>query len=153
MSYSHHMTAWNPAVRSSFITRIARLTEGTRPAWGRMNASGMLAHLNDSYRMALGDLLCKPRNTPLRYPPLKQLIIYVVPFPKSVPTAPELLTRCDGAVLADERRAYAELLERLGKVTPATPLGDHPAFGSLTSRAYGVLIARHTNHHLRQFGL
>ena len=76
----------------------------------------MLAHLNDSYRMATGELKVKPKNLPLRYTPIKQLIIYVLPFPKGAPTAPELIARCDGAVLDDERRAFARLFDELGAV-------------------------------------
>lgn len=38
-------------------------------------------------------------------------------------------------------------------VTPATTLGEHPAFGDLSYDAYGCLIAKHTDHHLRQFGV
>lgn len=147
------MTAWEPSFRASLADRVKRLTADARPAWGKLNASGMLAHINDSYRMVLGDLAVKPKNLPIRFPPLKQLIIYVAPFPKSAPTAPELLARCDGADLAAEQQAYVDLLSRIGAITPATPLQAHPAFGTLTHRAYGVLIARHTDHHFRQFGL
>ena len=50
----------------------------------------MLAHLNDSYRMCLGELKVKSKHLPLRYTPIKQLVIYVAPFPKGAPTAPEL---------------------------------------------------------------
>lgn len=146
-------TMWDSTVRESFADRSARLTADTKPGWGKMNAGGMMAHLNDSYRMALGELTVKPRNVPFRYPVIKQLIVYALPFPKGVPTAPELISRCDGAVLADEQHAYGELLAKLAAVTPATSLADHPAFGSLSHRAYGVLIARHTEHHFRQFGL
>jgi len=147
------MTAWEPSFRASLADRVARLTADARPLWGKFNATGMLAHVNDSYRMALGDLYVKPKNLPLRYTPIKQLVIYVAPFPKGAPTAPELLARCDSANLADEQRAYTELLARLAAVTPATKMQDHPAFGKLTHRAYGVLIARHTDHHFKQFGL
>lgn len=147
------MTIWDASVRSAMIDRAGRLKDNTKPAWGKMNASGMMAHLNDSYRMALGDLKVKSKNLPLRYPVIKQLVVYALPFPKGAPTAPELIARCDGAVLADEHRAYAELISRLGAVREGATLVDHPAFGSLTHRAYGVLIARHTDHHFRQFGL
>lgn len=147
------MTAWEPSFRSSLAERAKRLTADARPAWGKLNATGMLAHVNDSYRMALGELYVKPKNLPIRFTPIKQLIIYVAPFPKGAPTAPELIARCDSAILADEQRAYIELLARLAAVTPATKMQDHPAFGKLTHRAYGVLIARHTDHHFRQFGL
>lgn len=147
------MTAWDSSFRAALADRVKRLTADTKPAWGKMNASGMLAHVNDSYRMALGDLYVKSKNLPLRYPPIKQLIIYAMPFPKSAPTAPELIARSDGADLAEEQQAYVALLARLAAVTAETRLQDHPAFGQLTHRAYGVLIARHTDHHFRQFGL
>ena len=146
-------TAWDSSFRTSLAERVKRLTADTKPAWGKMNATGMLAHVNDSYRMALGDLYVKSKNLPLRYPPLKQFIIYAMPFPKGAPTAPELIARCAGANLADEQQAYTGLLARLATVTAETKLHDHPAFGKLTHRAYGVLMARHTDHHFRQFGL
>jgi hypothetical protein len=146
-------TAWDSVYRASLAERVKRLTADARPQWGKFNATGMLAHVNDSYRMVLGDLYVKPKNLPIRFTPLKQLIIYVAPFPKSAPTAPELLARCDGADLAEEQRSYVELLNRVAAVTPETRLAPHPAFGALTHRAYGVLIARHTDHHFRQFGL
>ncbi|MDP3717742.1 MAG: DUF1569 domain-containing protein [Acidobacteriota bacterium] len=146
-------TAWDPSFRDSLAARVARLTADARPAWGKLNASGMLAHVNDSYRMAVGDLYVKRKNLPLRYPPLKQFVIYAMPFPKGAPTAPELIARCADASLADEQIVYAALLTRLAAVTTDTKLQDHPAFGRLTHRAYGVLIARHTDHHFRQFGL
>ena len=46
---------WDPALRSAFATRVQKLTADTNGAWGKFSASGMLAHLNDSYRMCLGD--------------------------------------------------------------------------------------------------
>jgi hypothetical protein len=147
------MTAWDSSFRVALADRVKRLTADTKPAWGKMNASGMLAHVNDSYRMVLGDLSVKSKNLPLRFTPIKQLIIYAMPFPKSTPTAPELIARCDGANLVEEQQAYTDLLARLAAVTAETRLQDHPAFGKLTHRAYGVLIARHTDHHFRQFGL
>jgi hypothetical protein len=146
-------TAWDPSLRSSFVERAGKLTADARPLWGRMNAGAMMAHLNDSLRMAFGDLPCKSKNLPLRYKPVRRLFIYYLPMPKGAPTAPELIARCSGASLEDERENFAQLLDRCGAVTPATKLGEHPAFGDLDYKEYGALIAKHTDHHLRQFGL
>jgi hypothetical protein len=142
---------WDPALRATFIERVKKLDGDTKGAWGKLSANGMLAHLNDSYRMCLGDLKCKSKNLPLRYTPIKQLVIYVLPFPKGAPTAPELLARCGGAVLDIERAAMAAMFDRLGAVKPGDALQEHPAFGALTYKDYGVLMARHTEHHFRQF--
>jgi hypothetical protein len=146
-------TMWDPSLRASFAARVKTLDRDAKAAWGKFSASGMLAHLNDSYRMFTGELKVKPKNLPLRYTPIKQLVIYVAPFPKGAPTAPELLARCDAAVLDDEKKAFAEMIGKLAAVKPGDPLTEHPAFGVLTYKAYGVLMARHTDHHLRQFGV
>ena len=144
---------WDPSLRASFAERVKNLTGDSKAAWGKFSAGGMLAHLNDSYRMCTGELNVKSKNLPLRYPVIKQLVIYVAPFPKGAPTAPELLARCDGAVLQDEQQAFEAMIAKLGNMKPGDPLPEHPAFGVLTHRAYGVLLARHTDHHLRQFGV
>jgi hypothetical protein len=146
-------TMWDPAVRASFLGRLQKLSPDTTARWGKFNASGMVAHLNDSYRMNIGELHVKPKNVPLKYTPIKQLVIYVLPFPKGAPTAPELIARCDGAVLADEKAAFEEMMAKLAAVKPGTTLPPHPAFGDLTYRTYGVLLFRHTDHHFKQFGV
>jgi hypothetical protein len=144
---------WDPSVRAGFAERVKKLSPDSKGAWGKMNASGMLAHLNDSYRLCTGELKAKPKNLPLRFTPIKQLIIYVLPFPKGAPTAPELVARCQGAVLADEQQAFARMFDRLAAVKPTDSLQDHPAFGALTYKTYGALMAKHTEHHFRQFGI
>lgn len=113
----------------------------------------MVAHLNDATRMAIGELAVAAKGGPLRYFPLKQLILYVVPFPKGAPTAPELLARCDGADLEVERIEFVRLVERAAARPATAPWPAHPAFGPLTREAWGKLGYKHTDHHLRQFGL
>jgi hypothetical protein len=146
-------TDWDPTLRSSFVARVKTLATDTKPRWGTMNASAMMAHINDSLRMALGDLPVKSKNLPLRYKPIRRLFIYYLPMPKGAPTAPELIARCNGASLEDERKAFSELMQRCGALAPGAKLGEHPAFGDLSYDEYGALIAKHTDHHLRQFGL
>jgi Protein of unknown function (DUF1569) len=144
---------WDESVRTSIAARAQRVAAGTKPGWGRMNAAAMMAHINDSLRMALGDLPVKSKNLPLRYKPIRKLFIYYLPMPKGAPTAPELIARCSNAVLDDEKQAFAELINRCAHVTTSTALGEHPAFGDLGYDEYGCLIAKHTDHHLRQFGV
>jgi hypothetical protein len=83
--------------------------------------------------------------------PLKHLILYVLPFPKGAPTAPELKPAVAGS-LEEERKALLELLERIG-TGPQEGVGPaHPLFGPLTWREWGVATYKHTDHHLKQFG-
>jgi hypothetical protein len=111
-----------------------------------------LDHLSDAKRMALRELSVAPRWLPLRYPPLKQLIIYLAPFPKGAPTAPELLARQPEAWHV-ERRHLSALIQRFGTAPPEFVWPAHPAFGTLSRRAWGVLAYRHIDYHLRQFGV
>jgi hypothetical protein len=111
----------------------------------------MVCHLADSLRMAMGDLPVEPKRLPIRYPPLKQLIIYVAPFPKGAPTAPELLTRAPREWTSDVADVQA-LLNRAARTATTDGWPEHPAFGALSKRAWGVLIYRHMDHHLKQFG-
>jgi hypothetical protein len=143
---------WEADARSELLDRLSRLTPAHRAKWGRLNAEQMLVHLADSMRMALGELKAKSRKMPLRYPPLKQLIIYVLPFPRSAPTAPELLARQPGE-WGQEMTLLADLIERFHARPCEGPWPDHPAFGVMSGRAWGVLGYRHIDHHLRQFGV
>src|SRR5215211_1767634 len=97
-------TLFDPSARGQIVSRLSKLTPARRPLWGRMDAARVQIHLIDSLRMAVGDLVCKPKNTPVRYPVLRQLIIYVLPWPKGAPTAPELLATAP-AEFEEDRRA------------------------------------------------
>jgi len=117
-----------------------------------MDLTSMLQHLNLSTRMALGEIQVPSANKrAFQMFPLKHLILYVLPFPKGAPTAPELKPT-DAASLEEERTAALELLERLG-TGPGDGAGPaHPLFGPLTWREWGVATYKHMDHHLKQFG-
>lgn len=143
-------SVWDAAARALLVDRVRRLTPDHRARWGRFSVAGMMAHLNDATRMALGELDVAPKAPPfLRLAPVRYLVIHVVPFPKSAPTAPELLARSSAADLAAEQSSFADLIDRLGQASTLAP--RHPAFGAMTRRDWGVLVHRHTDHHLRQF--
>jgi hypothetical protein len=136
--------------RQELVERLQRLTPEAKALWGKMNAPQMLAHLTDWMLMARGALEVAPKKRPLRYPPIKQLAIYWLPFPKGVPTAPELITR-KPAEWDIERAAVRRHVESWDMNPIAWP--DHPVFGRMTSRAWCVLGYRHMDHHFRQFGI
>ena len=54
-------------------------------------------------RMSLGDLPVREKRIFLRYPPFKQLVLYVFPFPRGAPTARELIDRTPGDIDAERR--------------------------------------------------
>lgn len=144
-------TLWNEASRRELIERLGRLTPDAKPLWGKMNAPQMLAHLDSAMRMAKGELKTVSKNLPIRHAPLKQILVYWMPWPKGVPTAPELL----GNEVGDWAAGIAEVREHVMYFATRDrnlPWPEHPAFGKMTSKAWGVLGYRHIDHHLRQFG-
>lgn len=145
-------TLWDQKARDEALTRLDRLKADTPARWGKFTCPDMLAHLNDSMRMALGDVMPKSKNLPLRFFPLKQLIIYLVPFPKGAPTAPELIARTGRCAWDEEVSAFKELLGRLAARSGSTVWPPHPAFGAMSRRDWGALGYKHIAHHFTQFG-
>jgi hypothetical protein len=145
-------SAWDPAVRAELARRAQSLTPAHTAKWGKFSVAGMMAHLNDATRMALGELDVPAKAPPfLRYAPVRYLLIHVLPMPKSAPTAPALLARSSSADLTQEQQAFAVLLDKLGAASTLAP--SHPAFGPMTRHDWGALAHKHTDHHLRQFGV
>ena len=142
----------NDADRTAICERINSVTSASVARWGRMDANAMLNHLRQSALMALGELPVACKNKRLfQVFPIKHLILYVVPFPKGAPTAPELLGS-DGAAVDSLRSELVSLVERIGS-GPRDGYGPvHPLFGRLSFREWGVATYKHTDHHLRQFG-
>ena len=145
-------SVWNDVDCRELRGRLDRLRPDAPALWGKLTAPQMVAHLCDSMRIASSELPVATRKMPIRYPPLKQLIIYWLPFPKGAPTAPQLLVRKAAEWAADVQDLRQEL-DSIVKRGPKGPFVPHPAFGKLTPRAWGVLIYRHTDHHLKQFGV
>jgi hypothetical protein len=145
-------SVFNPAVHRELQDRVQRLNPQQRPQWGTMSAVQMVVHLTDSLRMASGELDVAPKKVAIRFSPLKQLALYVLPIPKGLPTSPELIARKPAdwtAEIADLREQLNGLVERGAEALAPS----HPAFGTLTARQWGVLVYRHMDHHLRQFGV
>jgi Protein of unknown function (DUF1569) len=144
---------WEGAAAREIRDRVARLAPDRAGHWGRMSAQQMVCHLCESLKMALGELRVAPKRAPLRYAPLKQLVVYLAPFPKNVPTAPELVVAVTPRPWADDIATLQTLIDRFTARAPAAQWPEHPAFGRLSRRAWGVLAYRHIDHHLRQFGV
>jgi hypothetical protein len=144
---------WEDGARAKLLDRLRRLTPDARPRWGRMTAPQMLTHVNDQLRMSMGELPAAPARLPIRYPPLNQLVAHVLPWPKGLPTSPELLARIDRSTWPTEVATFGTLLHRFATRPVGAAWPEHPAFGRLSRRGWGMLGYRHTDHHFRQFGV
>ncbi len=143
---------WDKNAREELSERISMLTPDASPRWGKLTARGMMAHLVDVLRMAIGEIKVADKKHPLRYAPLKQLVIYGPPFPKNAPTSPELIVRqaedWDG-----ECEKLRQTMDAFAARPPTRRLPNHPIFGKLSHRTWGALSYKHIDHHLKQFGV
>ena len=142
----------NQGDRTNIVNRMHSLTASSTRQWGSMDVTGMLQHLHLSARMTVGELEVPSANKRVfQVFPFKHLLLYVVPFPKGAPTAPALKPT-DAAAFEEERTALLELLERIGSGPRDGDGPEHPLFGPLTWREWGVVMYKHADHHLKQFG-
>lgn len=138
-------------VRESLLARLTHLTPERRGQWGSMTAHGMVCHLSDQMRVALNDVACKRRDNLLSRTVAHWLVIHTpLPTPRGrIQTAPEMQQTPPGD-WATDLAACGELLRAVGN-REAT--GIHPAFGPLSDREWGLLVWKHMDHHLKQFGV
>jgi hypothetical protein len=142
----------NEADRAEIVRRMQSLSASSPRRWGSMDVVRMLQHLRLSARMTVGELAVLSANKrAFQMFPLKHLLLYVLPFPKGAPTANELKP-VDAATFEEERAALLELIERIGNGPREGAGPDHPLFGPMSWREWGVVTYKHADHHLKQFG-
>ena len=145
-------TIFDPAARATLFGRLDRLAPQATARWGSFTAPRMLSHLIDAVRMALGELQIPQRKTFLGNPVVRYLTIHVFPFPRGAPTAPALLARAPDNWASDVA-ALKAVVERAAAQAKGGTWQPHPAFGVLSDADWGVLIHKHVDHHLTQFGV
>lgn len=145
-------TLFDERARVAILSRIDSVTADSPPGWGKMNAERMLTHLVESMRMAIGELPTKPKRLPIRFPPLRQLLVYWLPWPKGLPTGEELMPS-NPRTIEESKRELTRVITEFGARVKHEKWPYHPAFGNLGRRGWGVLAWRHLDHHLRQFGV
>jgi hypothetical protein len=146
-------TIFDATSRQQLLDRVARLRPDSARRWGRMTPNEMMCHLEDSVRVATGEAPAKSRPSFMSNPVLRTLIIHYVPWPKGrAKTVPEMQATQPSEFEADRQRLQA-WLSKAGERGAAARWATHPAFGKMSGRDYGVLIYRHVDYHLRQFGV
>ena len=138
--------------------RISQLNADSKRQWGSMTVAQTLAHCISAMEMASGRLNPKrlPFPTAVIGPILTPLFLRLnKPFRPNSNTAPELLppvaTECE---LERERMRLIESIDdfvRRGGEKRSHPA--HPFFGRLNPRQWAILMHKHLDHHLRQFGV
>jgi len=150
-------TVADPDVLGSVIQRLESLRVDSRRRWGTLTPHEVLCHLGDAAAMVLG---VRPRNKPVRM--RRRLVVKGVglwapiPWPHGWPTNPLHNPRAEGTRPSDFANDLARAiagLEGIAKAAPNTLDPAHGFFGTMSVRDWQRWAYRHTDHHLRQFGV
>jgi hypothetical protein len=140
------------------VQRINNLTPDTKAQWGKMNVNEMICHISDPVRDLLGERKSQSSMPFFLKPVMKMMLLSKRPFGKNLPTSPFFRQGAKGKGTAPESfDADKYKLLRILNTFHATPEGTrfppHAAAGQLTREQNGFLVWKHTDHHLRQFGV
>jgi hypothetical protein len=135
--------------------RIAQLRPDSVRQWGTMNPAQALEHCSRGVETALGDK--KPPRVfigRILGPIVKPKVMgNDEPLRRNSPTAKILIVQ-DERDLETERTRLRWLIDRFVSAGPAGCTSHpHAFFGRLTPDEWAILMYKHLDHHLRQFGV
>jgi len=114
----------------------------------------MICHLADAFRVASGIKQARPVANPFARTFIRWVALHTpMPWPHGVPTVPEVEQGKGGTPPGDWQRDCAELQTLIHQFAERDKFGAHPIWGELGRREWLVWGYRHTDHHLRQFGV
>lgn len=117
-----------------------------------MTAPQMLAHLSDQMRHTLGDASTRPRSGPLRWPILRHLVMYWLPWPRGRVQGPSEAFLTRPTEWSADLATFEVLIGRFVADQNREVWPPHAFFGPMTRTSWGRFCHRHFDYHLRQFG-
>ncbi len=138
--------------------RILQLRPESERQWGSMATAETLAHCTSGIEMAMG--VIEPKRAPFPASLIGVLIKPMVfrddkPMRRNSPSSPELFradpSKCDFESERSKLIASIESFARLGAA--GCTRHSHPFFGRLAPQQWAILMYKHIDHHLRQFGV
>lgn len=139
---------------AEIILRIDAVQPTNVRLWGKMTAPQALAHCSGAMEWAVGDKRPPRMFVGRLLGPLvkKKVVSDDKPLARGTPTSPELVIS-DERDLASERARLHALVDRFSTAGPkGCTSHPHTFFGQLSPDEWAVLMYKHVDHHLRQFG-
>jgi len=143
-------------VANQVKTRLGQLEPQAERRWGKMTAAQMLAHCSGSMQWAVGEVVPEKGALPVRL--MGRLVKPMVfrnedPLRKNSPTTTSLRMAGERD-FAKERQRLLELIDKFAAGgAAACTKNPHSFFGNMTPEEWSILMYKHLDHHLRQFGV
>ena len=146
-------TLYDSSAIAEVKQRIALLRPDTKSLWGKMNAPQALAHCSAAMETAVGDLRPARMLIGRVIGPLVKTKVLREPLGRNAPTA-KIFVVSDERDLRKEGERLLRLVERFASAGRAgCTTHPHTFFGYLTPDEWGILMYKHIDHHLQQFGV
>ncbi len=140
---------------NEFILRLNKLTNQSHALWGKMDVAQMLTHCQKPLEIASGALVPKTSRIVkvLFGKSAKKQLINDPEFKKNLPTFAEAKI-VDKREFENERTKLIHLVENFqAKGVAGLTKAEHPFFGKMSENDWDILMVKHLNHHLQQFGV
>ncbi|MEO3402523.1 DUF1569 domain-containing protein [Mucilaginibacter sp. CAU 1740] len=146
-------TVFDKVVRDDLIARINSLNENNTPQWGKMNVYQMLKHCTLAEEMYLGKVHYKRTLLGRIFGKmaLKGLLKDETPMSHNAPTSSHFIVTEPGGDVPAQKQQWAGLIEEYSNFSQ--PEIEHWFFGRMSKEQIGLFVYKHTDHHLRQFGV
>ena len=145
---------FDPASVREVRERALRLRPDSKRQWGKMSPGQAMAHCSRAMETALGDTNL-PRMLIGRIiggPVKKMALGNDDPMKRNSPTSPAFVVRDRPDVAVEGARLIA-MIDRFSEGGPqACTRHPHTFFGPMTPDEWAILMYKHVDHHLRQFG-
>lgn len=145
---------YSPATQQQLTERINKLKPDTQRLWGTMDVAQMMAHCVVGVEMALSDIPLKRNFISYLFGKMaKKSIWSEKPFRRNLPTAPTFVIVGERQ-FEQEKQNLTQAIAKLSK-EPESALAKrtHPFFGQMSGKDWDMLMYRHLDHHLSQFGV
>lgn len=144
---------FDATAKKDILDRLESLSPAATRQWGKMEAAQMLAHCTVALEAGTGD---KPRKQlfigRVFGPFVRKGLLGEKPFSRNSPTDPTFVIT-DAREFAAEKDRLARLVQKFcERGREAAGKSVHSFLGRMSGDEWGLLMYKHIDHHLKQFG-
>jgi hypothetical protein len=144
------MDFFQQPIYEGLVQRLSGMESHSTRKWGRMSPAQTLEHLDKAIGCGIGRYDFKDISNPLTRTLVKWIVVYGIPrFPHNARTGPMLIISHEPD-FASTRQHLLETIQLAFQSRQEHYF--HPLFGKMSRKHWGVLVYKHLDHHLRQFG-
>jgi len=143
---------FNQTDNAEIVQRIESLSSDSQAKWGKMNVSQMLLHCQKPIEVGTGKLTVKRTAIGFLFGRMVLKQLFTKPFKQNLPTDKNFLVQSEAEFDKEKQELISYVKQFAEKGNSIIVVEKHPFFGKMTKEQWDVLLIRHLDHHLTQFG-